>query len=200
MGMYQYVRSILQKEYSHDRDEFYDYKERLKEKLLEWRRQPAVVRIERPSNITRARELGYKAKQGIIVVRVRVRKGTGRHIRPNKGRRPKRMGVKKLSRRISIQRIAEIRANTKYRNLEVLNSYYVGEDGTHYYYEVILVDPHHPAIKSDPDLNWICEPQHRGRAFRGKTSAGRKGRGLRWKGKGVEKARPSLKANARKLK
>ena len=200
MGMYHYVRSILQKEYSHDADEFYNYRERLKEKLMEWRRQPAVVRIERPSNITRARELGYKAKQGIIVVRVRVRKGSGRHIRPNKGRRPKRMGVKKLTRRISIQRIAEIRANRKYRNLEVLNSYYVGEDGRHYYYEVILVDPNHPAIRSDPDLKWIAEPQHRGRAFRGKTSAGRKGRGLRRKGKGAEKARPSLKANQRKLK
>ncbi|NPA86418.1 MAG: 50S ribosomal protein L15e [Candidatus Diapherotrites archaeon] len=200
MGMYHYIRAVLQKEYSHDRDEFYDYRERLKEKILRWRREPAVVRIERPSNITRARELGYKAKQGIIVVRVRVRKGSGAHIRPNKGRRPKRMGVNKLTRRVSIQRIAEMRANRKYRNLEVLNSYYVGEDGQHYYYEVILVDPHHPAIRSDKDLKWIVEPQHRGRAFRGKTSAGRKGRGLRHKGKGAEKARPSLKANQRKLK
>lgn len=200
MGMYQYVRATLQKEYAHDKDEYYDYKERLKEKIREWRRGPAIVRVERPSNITRARELGYKAKQGIIVVRVRVRKGSGHHIRPNKGRRPKRMGVNKLTRRVSIQRIAEMRANRKYKNLEVLNSYYVGEDGQYYYYEVILVDPHHPAIKSDKDLSWITEPQHRGRAFRGKTSAGRKGRGLRNKGKGAEKARPSLKANARKLK
>jgi len=30
--------------------------------------------------------------------------------------------------------------------------------------------------------------------LRGKTSAGRKGRGLRWKGRGAEKARPSLAA------
>ncbi len=200
MGMYQYVRSTVQKMYSHERDDFYDYRSVLKEKLIQWRREPAIVRIDKPSNVTRARELGYKAKQGIIIVRVRVRKGSGKHIRPNKGRRPKRMGVNQLTRRISIQRIAEMRANTKYKNLEVLNSYYVGEDGQHYYYEVILVDPHHPAIKNDKDLRWIAEPQHRGRAFRGKTSAGRKGRGLRNKGKGAEKARPSLKANARKLK
>ncbi|MEC8626004.1 MAG: 50S ribosomal protein L15e, partial [Candidatus Thermoplasmatota archaeon] len=37
---------------------------------------------------------------------------------------------------------------------------------------------------------------HRGRAARGLTSAGKRGRGLsRSKGKGAEKLRPSLKAN-----
>ncbi len=200
MGLYHYVRSLIQKEYSRDADEYYDYGSLLKERLITWRREPAIVRVERPTNLARARSLGYKPRPGIIVVRVRVRKGSGRHIRPNKGRRPKRMGVNKLTRRISIQRIAEVRANRKYRNMEVLNSYYVGEDGQHYYYEVILVDPHSPHVRSDPNLSWIAEPQHRGRAFRGKTSAGRKGRGLRNKGKGAEKARPSLKANARKLK
>ncbi len=200
MGAHAYVQKIIQKEYAGEKDEFYDYGRILKEKIRQWRKGPAVVRVERPTNLPRARELGYKAKQGVIVVRVRVRRGTGRHIRPNKGRRPKRMGVNKLSRRISIQRIAEMRANRKFPNMEVLNSYYVGEDGQYYYYEVILVDPHCPAVRADPDLNWICEPQHRGRAFRGKTSAGRKGRGLRKKGKGTEKHRPSLRAHARKGK
>ncbi len=197
MGMYSYIRSTLQKEYAGDVGE-YNYLARMKEKLIQWRREPAIVRVEYPTNLTRARELGYKAKQGFVIVRVRVRKGSGSHIRPNKGRRPKRMGVNKLTRRISIQRIAEMRANRKFNNLEVLNSYYVGEDGKYYYYEVIMIDPHHPAIKNDPDINWIVHD--RGRAFRGKTSAGRKGRGLRNKGKGAEKARPSLKANERKLK
>lgn len=200
MGVYKYVSKILQKEYRGEEDEFYNYDEILKQKLIQWRREPAIVKVERPTNIARAKALGYKAKQGIIVVRVRVRKGSGHHIRPNKGRRPKRMGVNKLTRRISIQRIAEERAARKYRNLEVLNSYYVGEDGQHYWYEVILVDPHCPAILADKDLRWIAEPQHRGRAFRGLTSAGKKGRGLRRKGKGAEKVRPSLKAHNRKAK
>ncbi|HID09542.1 TPA: 50S ribosomal protein L15e [Candidatus Micrarchaeota archaeon] len=200
MGAYKYVSKILQKEYRGEEDEFYDYDEVMKQKLIRWRREPAIVKVERPTNIARARALGYKAKQGIIVVRVRVRKGSGHHIRPNKGRRPKRMGVNKLTRRISIQRIAEERAARKYRNLEVLNSYYVGEDGQHYWYEVIMVDPHCPAILADKDLRWIAEPQHRGRAFRGLTSAGKKGRGLRKKGKGAEKVRPSLKAHNRKAK
>jgi len=200
MGAYKYVSKVLQKEYRGEEDEFYDYDEVMKQKLIRWRREPAIVKVERPTNIARARALGYKAKQGIIVVRVRVRKGSGHHIRPNKGRRPKRMGVNKLTRRISIQRIAEERAARKYRNLEVLNSYYVGEDGQHYWYEVIMVDPHCPAILADKDLRWIAEPQHRGRAFRGLTSAGKKGRGLRKKGKGAEKVRPSLRAHNRKAK
>lgn len=99
------------------------------------------------------------------------------------------MGVKKITSKKSLKRIAEERAARKFPNLEVLNSYWVWEDGVYKWFEVILVDPHHPVIKSDPDINWICEPQHRGRVFRGLTSEGRKNRGLRKKGKGAEKVR-----------
>ncbi|MDK6029274.1 50S ribosomal protein L15e [Ignisphaera sp. 4213-co] len=150
----------------------------MKERLVEWRRQPSIVRVEKPTRIDRARRLGYKAKPGFVVVRVRVRKGGLRKPRPRSGRRPKRMGVYGHSPRKSLRLIAEERAARKYRNLEVLSSYYVGEDGLYKYYEVILVDPHHPAILSDPDINWIASPSQRGRVFRGKTSAGRRIRGL----------------------
>jgi len=44
-----------------------------------------------------------------------------------------------------------------------------------------MVDPHHPAIKADKDINWICDKAHKGRVFRGLTSAGKKVRGLRYK-------------------
>jgi len=44
----------------------------LREKAVIWRKQNALTRIDRPSRIARARRLGYKAKQGIIVVRMRV--------------------------------------------------------------------------------------------------------------------------------
>jgi ribosomal protein L15E len=94
----------------------------------------------------------------------------------------------------SLRLIAEERAARKFPNLEVLNSYWVGEDGRHKWFEVILVDPNHPVIKADKDINWICEKQHKGRAFRGLTSAGKKVRGLRNKGRGAEKVRPSRKA------
>jgi large subunit ribosomal protein L15e len=53
---------------------------------------------------------------------------------------------------------------------------------------------------NDPKIGWIAEKQHRSRVYRGLTSAGKKGRGLRWKGKGVEHARPSIKAGEGRAK
>jgi large subunit ribosomal protein L15e len=164
----------------------------------EWRRQGAIERVERPTRLDRARSLGYKAKQGVVVARVAVRKGTARKQRFKTGRRSKRQGVNKITRRKSIQRIAEERASRKFRNLRVLNSYWVGEDGSRKWHEVILLDPNHPAIENDGDLNWICDDSQSGRAFRGKTSAGQKGRGLQKRGKGTEHTRPSQRSNLRR--
>lgn len=67
-------------------------------------------------------------------------------------------------------------------NLRVLNSYWVNQDATFKYYEVILVDPEHTTIRNDPRINWIVNPVHKHRERRGLTSAGRKHRGLRVKG------------------
>ncbi len=167
------------------------------ERMTEWRRGEAFVRVEHPTRIDRARELGYRAKQGYVVVRARVRRGGRRRPSPMGGRHPKRRGIVKITMAKSIQRIAEERTAKRYPNLEVLNSYWVGEDGMHKYYEVILVDPEHPVIRNDPKINWICDPSQRGRAFRGLTSAGKKGRGLLYKGKGVEKNRPSIGSHRR---
>jgi large subunit ribosomal protein L15e len=158
----------------------------------EWRRQGAIERVERPTRLDKARELGYKAKQGIVVARVSVRKGTARKQRHKAGRRSKRQGVNRISRRKSIQRIGEERVSRKFRNLRVLNSYWVGEDGSQKWFEVILVDPEHPAIENDDDLNWICSDKHKGRAFRGLTNAGKDNRGLQNRGKGTEHVRPGV--------
>jgi large subunit ribosomal protein L15e len=168
--------------------------ELMRQRLIEWRKQPTILRVEKPTRLDRARKLGYKAKQGFVIVRVRVRRGGLRKQRPKSGRRPKRMGVNKYKPAKSLRLIAEERAARKFPNMEVLNSYWVGEDGRFKWFEVIIVDRAHPAIKSDKDINWICQKQHRGRAFRGLTSAGKKVRGLRKKGRGAEKARPSKKA------
>jgi large subunit ribosomal protein L15e len=159
-----------------------------------------MSRIERPTRIDRARSLGYRAKQGYIVVRTRVRRGGLRRPKFWGGRHPKRRGRNKITMAKSVQRIAEERVARHHPNLEVLNSYWVGQDGGHKYYEVILVDPQHPAIRKDPKIAWIAGPAHRGRAFRGLTSAGTKGRGLMYKGKGAEKVRPSIGAHDRKGK
>ncbi len=158
------------------------------QRAIEWRGQPTVLRIEKPTRIDRARTLGYKAKQGFVMVRARVRRGSLRRPRPRSGRRPKRMGVAKLKPAKSLKLIAEERAARKFPNLEALNSYWVWEDGRYKWFEVIMVDPSHPVVRSDEDVNWICERVHRGRVFRGLTSAGKKVRGLRRRGLGAEKA------------
>ena len=59
---------------------------------------------------------------------------------------------------------------------------------------VIGRDPANQVIISDPKINWIGARQHKGRAYRGLTSSGKKGRGLMNKGQGAEKARPSVRA------
>ena len=168
-----------------------------RERLIEWRRQSVITRIERPTRLDRARRLGYKAKQGFVMARVHVRRGGLRKVRPKAGRRPKRMGVKKFKPAKSLRLIAEERVGRKFPNLEVLNSYWVGEDGRSKWFEVIMVDTHHPAILSDRDINWMAEKQHRTRVFRSLTSAGKKVRSLRRKGRGAEKFRPSRKAGRR---
>ena len=173
-------------------------KEIMRERLIEWRKQSVIGRIEKPTRLDKARKLGYKAKQGFVMVRVRVRRGGLRKVRPKAGRRPKRMGVKKFKPAKNLRLIAEERAARKFPNLETLNSYWVGEDGRSKWFEVIMVDPNHPAIKSDENINWICEKQHKRRVFRSLTSAGKKVRALRTRGKGSEKVRPSRKAVQRR--
>jgi len=170
------------------------------QRAIEWRKQPTILRVERPTRLDRARRLGYKAKQGFIIARVRIRRGGLRKLRPKAGRRPKRIGVTKFKPAKNLRLIAEERAGRRFPNLEVLNSYWVWQDGQYKWFEIILVDPNHPVVKSDADINWICEKVHGGRVFRGLTSAGKKIRALRHRGIGVEKVRPSRKASRKRRK
>ncbi len=172
MGMYKYLTKLWQ-----------DAKEKIKpiqkERLIKWRKQPSIVKLDKPTRIDKARRLGYKAKQGFVVARIRIKKGGRKKRSIPKGRRPKRYGRTKFSTVRSLQAIAEQRINRKFPNLEVLNSYYAGDDSQYVWYEVIMVDKNHPAIKKDKDINWITT--QRGRAYRGLTSAGKKSRGSRRK-------------------
>jgi len=168
------------------------------ERLIQWRRNNSVVKLDRPTRLDRARGLGYKAKEGIFVVRVRVGKGGRKRRGSLKNKRKSRRSTARKVLSKSYQVVAEQRADKKYVNAEVLNSYWVGEDGKHKWYEIIMVIPSHPAIKNDNELGWISSEKHRGRVWRGLTSAGKKSRGLRNKGKGAEKVRPSSSANLRR--
>ena len=171
--------------------------ELMHQRLIEWRKQPTTVRIEKPTRLDRARKLGYKAKQGFVIARTRVRRGGLRKSRPRSGRRQKRMGVHKFKPAKSLRLIAEERAARKFPNLEVLNSYWVGEDGRSKWFEVILVDSNHPVIKADKNINWIAQKQNHRRVFRSLTSAGKNIRGMRHKGIGAEKVRPSRRKGAK---
>lgn len=177
MGIYKYIQEAWKRPSHTIGDIQYS-------RMIEWRKEPVTVRIERPTRLDRARSLGYKAKQGYVLVRQKVRRGGRMREQVAGGRNPKKSRMKKVLDK-NLQSIAEERAQRVYTNLEVLNSYEVGKDKLHYYFEVILVDPEHPNIKKSHA--WL--ENNTNRVFRGKTSAAQKYRGLRNKGKGAEKVR-----------
>jgi len=168
----------------------------LRERMIKWREGGAIVRVEKPLRLDRARSLGYKAKKGVVVVRVRVMRGGHKRTRPYKARRSKRLHIRK-NLKMNYKEIAETRVARKYDNMEVLNSYLIGKDGIHYFYEVILVDRVAPEILSDKQLGPVVRAPKM-RALRGITSSARKARGLRNSSVKAPKVRPSLRANMRR--
>ena len=124
----------------------------LRQRAVIWRNQNAITRVEKPSRIARARRLGYKAKQGIIVVRMRVGTGGMRKERPRGGRRPKHLGVTKIKADVSMKQVAERRVLQRYPNMKLLGSYFLYKDGMHYWFEVVLADPSHPRIAKDKEI------------------------------------------------
>lgn len=152
----------------------------LRVRCWEYRQMNVIHRASRPSRPDKARRLGYKAKQGFVIYRVRVRRG-GRKRPVPKGAtygKPKTHGVTQLKFQRSLRSVAEERVGQRCGNLRVLNSYWVNQDSTYKFYEVILVDPSHPTIRRDPRINWICAATQKHRELRGKTATGLKNRGL----------------------
>ena len=124
----------------------------LRQRAVIWRNENAITRVEKPSRIARARRLGYKAKQGIIVIRMRVGTGGMRKQRPRGGRRPKHLGVTKIKADVSMKQVAERRVLERYPNMKLLGSYFLYKDGMHYWFEVVLADPSHPRIAKDKEI------------------------------------------------
>ncbi len=181
-GMYHYLREAWKKP---------DVKT-LRERMISWRASEAVVKVEKPLRLDRARALGYKAKKGFIVARVRIVRGGRKRQTRSKGRRSKRQTIRKTL-KMNYKWVAEQRCQRKFPNLEVLNSYQIGKDGRHYFFEIILVDSERPEIKNDSTISWITRKENQGRVFKGLTSAGKKSRGLRNKSP-TNKNRPSVRA------
>jgi large subunit ribosomal protein L15e len=176
-------------------------REMLKDRMISWRAGNSIEKVEKPLRLDRARALGYRAKKGFVVVRVRLNRGGRKRERKGvKGRKTRKQTPRKTL-KMSYQWVAEIRAERKYKNLEVLNSYNIGKDGKHYFYEVIMVDPSKKEIQSDRTVSWIGSGKNSGRAQRGLTGAGKKSRGMVRAGKSPKlKVRPSLRAWGRQGK
>ena len=168
----------------------------LRARMIEWRKGETIVKVDKPLRLDRARSLGYKAKKGVVVVRIRLKRGGHKRSRPNKARRTKRLHIRK-NLRMNYKEIAETRVARKYTNMEVLNSYNIGKDGIHYFYEVILVDRADKGIQKDKELGPLVRAPKK-RSLRAITSTSRKARGLRNSPVKAPKVRPSLRANRRR--
>ncbi|KAG1670477.1 60S ribosomal protein L15 [Nymphon striatum] len=174
MGAYKYMQEIWRKKQS-DVMRFL-----FRVRCWQYRQLTSVHRAPRPTRPEKARRLGYKAKQGFVIYRVRIRRG-GRKKPVPKGctyGKPKHQGVNQLKPVRNLQSIAEERVGRKCAALRVVNSYWIGNDSTYKYYEIILIDPFHKSIRHDPKIQWLCKPVHKHRELRGLTSAGKKSRGL----------------------
>ncbi|ORZ31535.1 60S ribosomal protein L15 [Catenaria anguillulae PL171] len=157
MGAYKYIEELYKKKQS----DVLRFLARVR--VWEYRHLTSVHRASRPSRPDKARRLGYKAKQGYVVYRVRVRRGSRK--RPLKFQR-------------SARSVAEERVGRRCGNLRVLNSYWINQDAVYKYFEVILVDPNHKAIRRDARINWIVNSVHKHRELRGLTATGKKARGI----------------------
>jgi large subunit ribosomal protein L15e len=192
MGASKFIAKIFKNEWKGIQDEDYDYKGLMQKRAMEYRKETkSVVKVEKPTNLASAKQVGYKSKQGIFVVRAKVRKGSGTFSRPKNKRRPKRQGQEKLTRRKSIRSMAEERVSKKFENAEVLGSYKVAEDGKSHYYEVVMADREATRIGTDKRLVFLFKGQ-KGRAERGKTFAGRKNKEENKKTKRKKKAKKKI--------
>ncbi|MFH1210700.1 MAG: 50S ribosomal protein L15e, partial [archaeon] len=103
------IGKYLEQEYRKPGDEL---RQIWKERIIAWRKEPAALRIEKPTRIDRARALGYKAKQGYIIVRVKVLRGGRMREQFKGGRRPKAYRRKKIVGK-NYRWVAEERASRK---------------------------------------------------------------------------------------
>merc|ERR1711881_587461 len=174
MGAYKYQQELWRKKQS-DTMRYI-----LRVRTWQYRHQNSITRAQKPTRPEKARQLGYKAKQGYVVYRVRVRRGCRKRLAPKGATygKPVNEGVNQLKFQRRIQSVAEERVGKKMGGLRVMNSYWVGQDSTYKYFEVVMVDPNLKTIRRDGDLNWIASSKHKHRELRGLTSAAKKSRGL----------------------
>lgn len=105
MGAYRYMQELYRKKQS----DVMRYLLRIR--VWQYRQLTKLHRSPRPTRPDKARRLGYKAKQGFVIYRIRVRRG-GRKRPVPKGctyGKPKSHGVNELKPYRGLQSIAEVR-------------------------------------------------------------------------------------------
>lgn len=104
MGAYRYVQELYRKKQS----EVMRYLLRIR--VWQYRQLTKLHRCPRPSRPDKARRLGYRAKQGYVIYRIRIRRG-GRKRPVPKGctyGKPKSHGINELKPYRKLQNIAEV--------------------------------------------------------------------------------------------
>merc|ERR1712057_45058 len=121
MGAYKYLRELWNRKQS----DVVRFLQRVR--AWEFRQMPTIYRATRPTRPDKARRGGRKCP---------VHKGQVYG-------KPRNAGINHLKARRSLRSVAEERAARKCGNLRVLNSYWVNQDATFKYFELIMVDPSH---------------------------------------------------------
>jgi len=175
MGAYKYMTELYRKKQS----DVLRYLLRIR--CWQYRQLAKVHRVQRSTRPDKARRLGFKNKQGFVIYRIAMRRGGRKRPCPKgnpKGKPKTSGGVKQQKPVRNLQSIAEERVGRRVQGLRVLSSYWVGQDSTYKYFEVIMIDIHHKSITRDPKINWMCGNMTKHRELRGLTTAGKRSRGL----------------------
>lgn len=129
MGSFKYIRD--------NERAIYRDRARKRELLLNAENGPIMRRVDGPTKLARAKMLGYHAKPGYAVVRIRVAKGSFRRPRPMHARRPSKTGIY-FNLANNKQRVAELRAARAHSNMDIVGSYFLIENGQYKWFEVIM--------------------------------------------------------------
>lgn len=111
MGAYRYMQELYRKKQS----DVLRYLLRIR--VWQYRQLTKLVRVPRPSRPDKARRLGFRAKQGYVIYRIRVRRG-GRKRPVPKGctyGKPKSNGINELKPTRRLQSVAEVRLRCEER-------------------------------------------------------------------------------------
>ena len=114
-NMYYYIGQTWRKIFS-------DKQGDIKTRMIQWRKNPTIIKLDKPNRLDKARMLGYKDKQGYVVVNIKVGRGGMRKSRPKSGRRQRHIGTTRIKSSMNMGTISENRVLNKYPNLSLIKN------------------------------------------------------------------------------